>query len=123
MSKTKLLVLDSERDIRLLYKKEFYQEGYDVITAQKGIEAVEKTLQFNPDVVVMDIKLPGEDGIKVMDNLIKIKRTLPIVINTRDNYYKTDFKTWLAKSFITKSRDLKELKTEISHLVDNSQKL
>ena len=119
MQKTRLLILDSEKDITLSYKKEFYKEGYDVITAEKGIEAVQKTIRYNPDIVIMDIKLPGEDGINVMDQLIKVKRNLPIIINTRDNFYKSDFKTWLAKSFVIKSKDLKELKNEIEYLLDN----
>ena len=58
----RFLVVDDEENIRLLYKEEFQDEGYDVTVAASAEEAMEKIRQNKPDIITLDIKMPGTDG-------------------------------------------------------------
>ena len=76
MEKMKLLLVDDEErflssTIKLLTKK-----GYDAITAASGAEAIEKLRRHTVHVVILDVKMPGMDG---LDTLIEIKRLYPMV--------------------------------------------
>lgn len=117
MNDQKILIVDKDEGLCLSYKKEFLEDGYNVITANRGNEAVQKVLRYHPDLVIMDIKLPDEDGLTVMDKIVRNKKNLPVIINTEDPSRKLDFKTWLAKSYIVKSEDTKSLKNEVQRLL------
>ena len=62
----KLLFADDEESIRLLYKEEFEEQGYEVILAADGHEALEQFSLHAPDLLVIDIKMPGMDGIELL---------------------------------------------------------
>ena len=100
-------------------KKEFLKEGYNVITANNGHEALQKALRYNPDLVIMEIKFPDEDGLMVMDRIVRNKK-MPVVINAEDPNYKMNFKTWIAKSYIVKSEEIRNLKNEVQKLLNGN---
>ena len=54
---SKILVVDDEKHIRLLYAEELEEEGYDVATASDGIGILERIEEEEPDVVILDIKM------------------------------------------------------------------
>lgn len=112
-----ILVVDDEEDIRILYQEELTDEGYRVITANDGQEALEQVKSQNPDLVTLDLKMPGMDGIEFLRIVRETHRTLPIVICTAYGEYKQDFTVWLSDAYITKSSDLTELKTKIKEML------
>ena len=63
MTKKTILVVDDEEHIRLLYKEEFEEEGYHVLLAGNGDEALVQVEKGKPDIVTLDIKMPDTDGI------------------------------------------------------------
>lgn len=67
--KHKILVVDDEEDIISLLKYNLQKEGYDVISASDGIEAIEKVNQYNPDLVLLDVMMPKMDGWEVTKNI------------------------------------------------------
>lgn len=58
----RILLVDDEADMRLIYKKTLEKAGYDVATAKDGNDALEKMKGFRPDLVVLDIMMPDLDG-------------------------------------------------------------
>jgi two-component system, NtrC family, nitrogen regulation response regulator NtrX len=68
MSKT-ILVVDDEKDIRISLTGILEDEGYQVLTADNGIEALECARQELPDLVLLDIWMPGMDGLETLEKL------------------------------------------------------
>ena len=116
MMKTILLVEDDKNQL-LLYKQELSLEGYNIITAQDGQEAVKKVKEHTPDLIVMDINMPKINGIEAMGKILSEHRKVPIIINTAYNSYKDNFMSWSADAYIIKSSDLTELKDKIKELI------
>ncbi|MDN3512476.1 MAG: response regulator [Candidatus Jettenia sp. CY-1] len=115
MMKT-ILVVEDDKNQLLLYKQELSLEGYNVITAKDGLEAIQKVNEQIPDLIVMDINMPKMDGIESMSRILH-ERKIPIIINTAYSSYKDDFMSWSADAYIIKSSDLKELKNKVRELL------
>ncbi len=115
---TKILVVDDESSIRLLYSEELTEEGYEVITASNAVEAGEKLENDNFDLMVLDIKLKNESGLDLLQKIVKERHNLPVILCTAFTYYKDDFSAWLADSYVVKSGDLQELKDEIKKVLN-----
>jgi DNA-binding NtrC family response regulator len=118
----KLLVVDDEANIRLLYAQELSDEGYEVVTAGTALEAVEKLEGADFDLVVLDIKLKNESGIELLQRIVKERHTLPVILCTAFSCYKDDFSAWLADGYVVKSSDMQELKDEIKRVLAKRQK-
>lgn len=118
----RILVVDDEESIRLLYEEEFTDEGYDVVSAASGEEALDKIKIETPDLITLDIKMPGMDGLEVLANIREENMELPIIICTAYGSYKQDFGTWGSDVYITKSGDLAELKSEVQRLLQQTGK-
>jgi len=65
----KILIADDEPDIVEILKYNLQKQGYQVITAINGNDAIEKAKQHNPDLVVLDIMMPGKNGVEVCEIL------------------------------------------------------
>jgi two-component system alkaline phosphatase synthesis response regulator PhoP len=65
----KVLIADDEPDILEILKYNLVKEGYQVITAQDGNEAIEKAKQTLPDLIILDIMMPGKNGVEVCEIL------------------------------------------------------
>ena len=77
---TKVLVIDDEAPIRLLCRVNLEAEGMDVIEAADGPSGVEKARDEKPDVVLLDVMMPGLDGWRVAEKLLDDDRTVAIPI-------------------------------------------
>ena len=84
MANEKILVVDDEEDILELVKFNLEREGYRIIEASSGEEAMERVVLEIPDLIILDLMLPGIDGLEVTRNLKKDEqtRTIPIVMLT-----------------------------------------
>jgi two-component system, response regulator, stage 0 sporulation protein F len=117
----KVLVADDEYSIRKLYERELKKEGYEVIFATNGQEAIQMVRDSHPDVIVMDIRMPGMDGIEAMSRILEENNEMPVIINTAYSSYKDNFLSWSADAYLTKSADLSELKGTIRNIIDQRQ--
>jgi len=79
-SRQTILVVEDNKNKVLLYEQELSLEGYVVITAKDGSEAVKKLQEHSPDLVVMDIILPKMDGIESMGRIMNERKKIPIII-------------------------------------------
>jgi DNA-binding response OmpR family regulator len=115
---SKILVVDDESSIRLLYSEELAEEGYEVTTAGTASEAAEKLQREEFDLMVLDIKLKDESGIDFLQEIVRERHNLPVILCTAFSCYKDDFSAWLADGYVVKSSNLQELKEEIRKVLD-----
>ncbi len=112
----KILVVDDDEHILRLYKDELSEEGYEVVLAANGQEALELFHKEDPDLVTLDIRLPDIDGIQLLRQMKEKKPRLPIIMSTAYDY-RDDFSIWASEAYIVKSSDLNELKATIKMLL------
>lgn len=115
--KKKILVVDDEEGLRLLYKEELEEEGAEVSLAASGMEALEKLEKDSVDLVLLDIKMPGMDGVEVLRRVKEKWKDLPVILCTAYPHYKHDFGTWASDAYVVKSSDLTELKQTIKEIL------
>lgn len=113
----RILVVDDEKHICELYKIELEDEGYMVTIANSGGEALEVVNKNPPDLIVLDIQMPGMDGIETLEKLLGMDKGVPVILNTAYSHYKDDFTTWGADAYVVKSSDTSKLKSEIKRLL------
>ncbi|HAM50945.1 MAG TPA: two-component system response regulator [Nitrospiraceae bacterium] len=112
----KILIVDDDQHIRRLYKEELEDEGYEVVAAATGNEAIELFEKENPDLVTLDILMPDVDGIKLLRQMKEKKPRIPIIMSTAYDY-RDDFAVWASEAYIVKSAELAELKATIKKLL------
>ncbi len=113
----KILVVDDEEFIRELYRDELAEEGYRVELAADGQEALSKMGTFRPDLVTLDVKMPGLDGIEVLRRIREKDASVPVLLVTAFGEFRQDFNTWASDAYIVKSHDTLELKTTVRKLL------
>src|SRR5258706_954791 len=82
MPAEKILVVDDEQSMAQFLAIVLRKEGYQVSTVQNGRDALDKVKADNFDVVITDIKMPGMDGIQLLQGIKKHDAALPVVIMT-----------------------------------------
>ena len=113
----KILVVDDEESIRELYRAELSDEGYTVALAADGVQALGLLESFRPDLVTLDVKMPGLDGIEVLRRIRVKNPTIPVVLLTAFGEFRQDFNTWASDAYVVKSHDPTELKATVRKLL------
>ena len=113
---TTILLVEDDKNQHLLYEQELRLEGYRILTATDGKEALEKVQEQPPGIIVMDINIPKMDGIEAMGRILSKRKGIPIIINTAYSSYKDNFMSWAADAYIVKSSDLSDLKNKIKEI-------
>lgn len=80
----KILVADDEAEIRDLLRLYLEKDGYEVLEAVDGIEALEKVKKEKPDLLILDIMMPGLDGYRVLRNIRENSNIPVIMLSARD---------------------------------------
>ncbi len=82
VKKQKILVVEDETALRTMYSLWLKKAGYTVVTAEDGLEGVEKSVHESPDLVLLDVLLPKKDGFEVLTEIRRNPKTksLPVVI-------------------------------------------
>ncbi len=119
MNKKSILVVDDEENIRILFKLGLEEEGYEVDTASSGEEALEKLKNQHFDLITLDIKMPGKNGLEILQQIRNEfkDRYIPVILCTAFEEFKQDFTSWASDKYIVKSHDLTELKNAIKELI------
>src|SRR5213592_4947111 len=113
MAGKKILIVDDSATERYFFMETLSKQGYQCITAQNGDEAIQKSKSEQPDVILMDIVMPGIDGYKATRTISHDEATkhIPVIICTSRNQ-ETD-RVWGmrqgAKDFLVKPVKAKDL--------------
>ena len=113
-----ILVVDDEENIRWLYKEELEEEGYGIVAAASGEEALQMVTESKPDLVVMDIKMPGISGVDALIKIKEIDKNIPVILCSAYGDYKQDFTTWASDAYVVKAASLDELKKAIREVLE-----
>ncbi len=117
-AKKKILIVDDEEGIRLLYQEELEMEGFAVETAKNGDQALEKFKGAPPDLVILDINMPGMNGIEVLRQMKSHNAALPVILSSAYPEYKQDFGAWASEEYIVKSANMDDLKAAVHKHLD-----
>jgi DNA-binding response OmpR family regulator len=115
----KILVVDDEWELRNLLAEFLTGDGYDVIQASNGEEALELAEKEEPQVILLDVKMPGIDGIEVCRRLKEEDKTrfIPIIMVTALEDRDVDAFVEGADDFVTKPFSLVELSFRVKSML------
>ncbi len=120
----KLLVVDDENEICDFLKSFFEERNYTVSTAHSGEEALERVKQDKPQVVLLDLKMPGMDGVQALREIKtkypKVKVIMVTAIETRDKI--EECLRLGADNYITKPLSLEYLENDVREKIENTAK-
>jgi CheY-like chemotaxis protein len=111
-----ILVVDDEQSIRFLYNEELEEDGYQVSVATTGEEALKMLHKQIPDLIILDIKMPGMNWIEVMRKVKNEKGDIPIILCSAYGQYKQGFRVWASDAYVVKSADLRDLRLTIKEI-------
>lgn len=108
MAKKKILLVDDEADFLTVMKARLEANNYNVVTASDGNEGLVMAERENPDAILLDIMMPGIDGLSVLRKIRALRPDLPVFILTAysDNDLKKTERELDATGLIIKTKDL-----------------
>lgn len=110
----KILVVDDEEAVRRFLQRILEDAGYDVITAANGQKALDKVSQFDIDLVLLDIKMPGIDGFEVLERIRQHSNIPVIMVSALGEVASTESSLGLgADDYVTKPFSTRELLARI----------
>jgi DNA-binding response OmpR family regulator len=113
----KILLVDDEESIHILYREEFEELGYEVHSAMSGEAALKLLPALSPDLVILDIQMPGMNGIDVLRQIKEQNPKLPVILSSAYQEYKQNLSSWASDDFIVKSADMRELIDSVRRLL------
>jgi DNA-binding response OmpR family regulator len=113
----KILIVEDDDTQRLLYCRELSKEGYAADAAANGPAALRQFALNPPDVVILDIRMPGVDGIGLLASFIAKDSCVPIILHSAYACYRDNYLSWAADAYLTKCSDLTELKCTVKALL------
>jgi DNA-binding response OmpR family regulator len=114
----RILLVDDERNILKYYTEELSGDGHQVMAVDSGDQLLSTIGFHQPDVVVLDIKLVGWDGLDLLQDIRNHYYNLPVILCSAYETYKEDLRSLAADYYVVKSFDLSELKTKIRMAID-----
>lgn len=122
----RILIIDDDPSIRLLYQEELLEEGYDVITSEGGQGVDRLIAEQRPDLILLDLKLGSRSGLDLLQDIRQDSWTIPVILLTAYPSFKLDSKSISAHAYVTKNSDLTGLKKQIAKCLnppDRPQKI
>lgn len=114
MSQAKILVVDDEKHIRMLYREELEAEGYTVATSDGEEDILDVIGREHPTIVILDIKLGvSRSGLDLLQEIRTKDQQIPVILSTAYDSFQHDLKSIAADYYVVKSVDLSELKDKV----------
>ncbi|GIN20289.1 MAG TPA: response regulator [Bacillus bacterium] len=119
----KVLIVDDQFGIRTLLNEVLQKEGYEIFQAANGFQALSVTEQHAPDLVLLDMKIPGMDGLEILKKMKEINPDIRVLIMTA--YGELDLieqtKKLGALAHFSKPFDIEEIRSAVKkYLLVNS---
>ena len=123
MTEAKILVVDDEASARTALGELLRSEGYAVETAADGFKAIGRLAEFEPDLVLTDLNMPGIDGVELLGKLKELNPELPVVLMTAFGGVETAVSAMRqgAADYLTKPLNLDELLIVIARTLESSK--
>lgn len=121
----KILIVDDEKNIVESEREILEEEGFKVISAYDGKEALKKIRKELPDLMILDINMPKVDGYEVCKRIEQNPSymSLPVIISTGEKINKTDMeRLHFIKGYISKPFDYKELVSKVNEVFQKEGK-
>ncbi|MFC1580433.1 response regulator [Thermodesulfobacteriota bacterium] len=109
----RILIVDDEAAILMLYDGELTEEGYDVTTCSDGSQVLEVIKKSKPDIVLLDIRLGNYNGLDLLQEIRNTHYDLPVILCSSYPVFKYDMKSIAADYYVVKSANLDGLKAKI----------
>ena len=122
--KPHVLIIDDDFDISRLFGGKLAREGFDIMYAPEGNEGRELARRFQPDLILLDFRLPGDDGLAVAQRLKEEQLTkhIPIILLTNEDLTgeaeKAVKELWISE-YIHKSIPIDELAPRLKKILKN----
>jgi len=120
---TRILLVDDEEYIRRFYVEELSEEGYEVVTLASGHNLLRKVNLFQPDLIILDIKLMDYDGLELLQEIRCHHHNLPVILCTAYDTYKEDPRSLAADYYVIKSFDLTQLKKAVLRAIQANEEI
>ena len=108
-----------QESLMLLYEEELKGEGYDILTARNGREAIRRLETGKPDLIILDIVMPVMDGMEALGRIVSKEKSpsssTPLIRGL------AGVSSWAADAYVTKSHDLSKLKKKIRELLEKGK--
>jgi len=116
MSAGKVLVVDDEPEVRQVLEEFLVAKGYEVHAAESGPEALGALDTFKPDVALLDVSMPGMDGVETLRRMVALQPRLPVIMVTANAEIAVTSKLLAlgAADYIPKPFDLEYLSQAVS---------
>ena len=117
----RILIVDDEKSQRDMLAGSLKKEGYSVATAESGFEAIKFCQDKHFEVALIDLKMPGMDGIELLKKLKEINPEIPVIIMTAYGTIETAVEAMKlgAYHYVSKPINLDELKLNVKKALDN----
>ena len=125
--KPHILIIDDDLDMSRLFGGKLTKEGFEVMYASEGNEGRELARRFQPDLILLDFRLPGEDGLTIAQRMKeeKITHQIPIVLLTNEDLTREAEKAikelWVVE-YIHKSIPIEELAPRLKKIIGQYKK-
>lgn len=116
----KALIVEDSSLLAKMYSAVFaFYPGCQMLFAANGLEGLEKlALEKGAiDVIILDINMPGMDGLQTLARIHDLNPRLPVILNSAYAEYKDQFVSWIADAYVIKSSDPKELKDAVRRVL------
>lgn len=123
MSQGRILIVDDEKNSRQALAEILSEDGYNVATAMDGHRAMEEIREKSPDLVLTDLKMPGMDGLELLERVRVISSDIPVIILTAFGTVKTAVLALKqgAEHYLTKPVDIEELEVVVNKAMERSR--
>jgi CheY-like chemotaxis protein len=118
---TRLLIVEDDAHQRLLYREAFEVDGFEVFEAGDAAAALACIERERLDAVILDINMPGVNGLEALARIHNLDRRLPVIINSAYAAYRDQYISWIADAYVVKSSNLDELKRAVLTVLDDAR--
>jgi CheY-like chemotaxis protein len=126
----RILIVDDEKDVCEVLRAKFEKAGYEIQMAHDGLEGYQKTLSFKPHCILLDIRMPKEDGLSFLRKLrsyrdedsdvqTNLRHTPVIVLTAASQHMKSLFQAEGISDYIEKPFDFDVIKERVKQLTSS----